>query len=319
MGTGRGEDGAGAQDDDGLLDLDSDVVLELDSEVVVEELEEEEVEGWGPERGQAYLRADQDAAFLQRDELRFARLQLEYLKPEIGMQEQQIASTIVVFGGTRIWEAEASAARCAGAQARYEQEPDSKTRAGQVGVAQRQHALSRYYDMARRLGQLVAESPVSRLWPREFVLMTGGGPGIMEAGNRGAYEAGMPSIGLNITLPLEQLPNPYISPELCFQFRYFALRKLHFLKRAKALVAFPGGFGTLDELFDALCLIQTRKMPAIPIVLVGGEFWRQAVNFQYLAEQGLIEPNDLRLFSVVESAEEVWHRVCEWYGLERVS
>lgn len=300
---GQGDDGASSQEDSGLLELDAGFVTMLP-------------DGPGPERGQAYVRADQDAAFLQRDELRFARLQLEYLKPEIGMQEQQVASTMVLFGGTRIWAADASAARCEHAQAQCEREPDSSERAAKLAVAQRQRALSRYYDEAMKLGELVAQSVVSRRRPREFVLMTGGGPGIMEAGNRGAHEAGLPSVGLNITLPLEQLPNPYITPELCFQFRYFALRKLHFLKRAKALVAFPGGFGTLDELFDALCLIQTRKMPPIPIILVGCEFWQQTVNFNYLAEQGLIDSSDLRLFSVVESAEEVWQRVCEWYGLD---
>jgi uncharacterized protein (TIGR00730 family) len=165
--------------------------------------------------------------------------------------------------------------------------------------------------VAREFARMVSQTCVS--CPREFVIMTGGGPGIMEAGNRGAHETNAPSVGLNITLPMEQFPNPYITPSLCFRFRYFGLRKLHFMKRAKALVAFPGGFGTLDELFDALCLVQTRKISPMPIVLVGREFWSRAFNPRFLADEGVIADEDLQLFSYAETADEVWTTIRTFY------
>jgi uncharacterized protein (TIGR00730 family) len=179
-------------------------------------------------------------------------------------------------------------------------------------VAERVLAKSRYYDVAREFGRLV--SGVCQLDGRcDFVIVTGGGPGIMEAGNRGAFDVGAKSIGLNITLPHEQFPNPYISPELCFQFRYFGLRKMHFMKRAKALVAFPGGYGTFDELFEALTLIQTEKIRPRPVVLVGKEFWQSAFDAEFLAAEGVIDPEDVELFSYAETAEEIWNAILAWY------
>ena len=237
----------------------------------------------------AFIRADDDAAFLRRDDLRHARLQLEYLKPELALQEREIRSTIVLFGGTRIVEPVVARQQVQELKAARQKQPGDTEIARKLGVAERILAKSRYYDVARDFARLVSESCKGDR-PGEFVIVTGGGPGIMEAGNRGAYDAGRMSIGLAISLPHEQVPNSYITPELCFQFRYFALRKLHFVKRAKALVAFPGGYGTFDELFNALCLVQTRTTDPLPIVLVGEEFWRKAFSADFLAEEGVIDP-----------------------------
>jgi predicted Rossmann-fold nucleotide-binding protein len=198
----------------------------------------------------AFVRADDDSAFLRRDDLRSCRLQLEYLKTELALQEQGIQSTIVLFGGTRISEPSAAARALTEAECYLAECPDDPARKRKLAVAKSLAAKSKYYDVAREFAALVSRACAEER-PGEYVIVTGGGPGIMEAGNRGAFDARRATIGLNITLPMEQFPNPYISPELCFQFRYFALRKLHFIKRAKALVAFPGGYGTLDELFDA--------------------------------------------------------------------
>ncbi len=261
----------------------------------------------------AYLRADEDAAFLQRHALRDTRLALEYLKTELALEEHDVQSTIVLFGGTRIVEPAAAERALHERELEYESTPHDSQVLRQLSIARRVLAKSKYYDVARALARLVSETCCGH--PREFVITTGGGPGIMEAGNRGAFDAGAPSIGLNITLPMEQYPNPYITPELCFRFRYFALRKLHFIKRAKALVAFPGGYGTMDELLDALCLVQTRKIPPMPIVLVGEEFWKGAFNPQYLADEGVIADEDLNLFTYAESAEQVWDEIRTFYGL----
>ncbi|OJZ17091.1 MAG: Rossman fold protein, TIGR00730 family [Thiobacillus sp. 65-29] len=231
----------------------------------------------------AYRMAHEDPDFLAMDDLRPVRLQLELLKPEHALREEGIDSTVVVFGSARIAAPDAHHA------------PPDDARA-------REHA--RYYDEARRFAHLVS-SRFQQEGRRDFVVVTGGGPGIMEAANRGAFEAGARSIGLNITLPHEQAPNPYISPELAFRFRYFALRKMHFLLRARALVAFPGGFGTFDELFEVLTLVQTGKMARIPIVLVGTAFWRRVVDFDYLLEEGFISPADLELFVRVDTAEQI--------------
>ena len=263
--------------------------------------------------GPAYVRADHDAEFLQRDELRDTRLALEYLKPELGLIEHDISSTIVLFGGTRIVEPRAAERNVQELEAALAAEPFDTLLARRLQVARRVLAKSKYYDVARDFARLV--STHCPTCPREFVIMTGGGPGIMEAGNRGAYEAGAPSVGLNIVLPMEQFPNPYITPELCFRFRYFGLRKLHFMKRAKALVAFPGGIGTMDELFDALCLVQTRKISPMPIVLVSREFWTGAFSPQYLADEGTIADEDTQLFSYAESAEEIWAQIRAFYGI----
>jgi len=265
-------------------------------------------------RSPAYVRADQDLHFLERDELRHARLQLEYLKPELALREHGVESVIVVFGGTRIVAAERARERIASLRAELDADPGSERLLRDLAIAERVLAKSRYYDIAREFGRLVSER-CKEMAPCELYIMTGGGPGIMEAGNRGAYDAGRESIGLNIELPLEQVPNPYITPDLCFQFRYFALRKLHFMKRAKALVAFPGGYGTFDELFDALCLVQTKKMPPIPIVLVGEGFWKRAFDVEFLAAEGVIAPDDVHLFSYAETALEIWDRIAGWHRI----
>jgi uncharacterized protein (TIGR00730 family) len=257
----------------------------------------------------SYVRADEDAALLGRDELRHVRLELEYLKAELGLRAHDIRSTVVLFGGTRIVEPRAARHKVEALEVRLQEAPDDALLQREKRIADRLLAKSRYYDVARTFARIASEANP----PSEFVVLTGGGPGIMEAGNRGAFEAGRPSVGLNIGLAREQTPNPYITPELCFQFRYFALRKLHFLMRAKALVAFPGGYGTFDELFDALCLVQTRKMEPIPIVLVGEEFWTNAFDAQYLADEGVIAPEDTELFHFAETAEQIWTYIAEWY------
>ncbi len=259
-----------------------------------------------------YIRADRDVDFLQRDELRPVRLQLEYLKPDLILDEMGVEGTVVIFGGTRILEPQAAKHKLQRAQDAAAASPDDRALRHRVAVAKRVVAKSPYYDVARELARKVGDSGNG---PKDYRLLvvTGGGPGIMEAGNRGAVDVGAPSMGLNITLPHEQFPNPYISPELCFQFRYFALRKMHFLGRAKALVAFPGGFGTLDELFETLCLIQTRKVEPLPIVLVGEEFWRGVFDVDYLVAEGTIDPEDAELFWFAETADQIWDGIQEWY------
>jgi uncharacterized protein (TIGR00730 family) len=258
----------------------------------------------GPES--AYRLAFTDTEFLLRDELRPVRMQLELLKPELIQQEQGITSTIVIFGSARILPVDAAEARLAEAQ----RQGDTKA----IARARAVLAMSPYYEQARRFAARVTEA--SRTLETPVVVVTGGGPGIMEAGNRGAYESGGKSIGLNIVLPHEQAPNPYITPELCFQFHYFALRKMHFLMRSIALVCFPGGFGTLDELFEVMTLKQTGKVRQRPILLFGRKFWEKLINFDHLVETGMISPDDIRLFSYVETAEEAWKILAEHYGFD---
>jgi len=266
---------------------------------------------------QAYRRADEDAELLQRDSMRHVRLQLEYLKPELAFEQHQVRSTIVLFGGARICEPSAAQRSVDALRTALSVAPDDAVLRERLAVAERLLERSRYYDIAREFGRIVSEvDRVHGVEGHELVVTTGGGPGVMEAGNRGAFEVGAPTVGLNITLPSEQFPNPYITPGLCLQFRYFALRKLHFLKRARALVAFPGGYGTFDEVFDALCLVQTRKIDPIPIVLVGREFWSRAVNFPFLAEEGLIAPEDLELVRYAETAQEIWDTIRDWYEID---
>jgi uncharacterized protein (TIGR00730 family) len=227
-----------------------------------------------PRRSQT--RADLDLELLARPELRPVRLQLEYLKPDLAFRDHGIRNTIVVFGSTRLAEE------------------------------------SPWYAVGRELGRLVGrygQGPGDN----RLAVVTGGGPGGMEAANRGAHEVGAASIGLNITLPNEQQPNPYLTPELSFEFRYFALRKLHFMLRARALVALPGGYGTFDELFETLCLIQTGKRAPLPVVLVGEDFWRRAVDFEFLREQGMIDDDELELFCFAETAETIWDAITGWY------
>lgn len=253
----------------------------------------------------SYRRADQDLEFLDRDELRAVRLQLELLKPELIQREEGIRSTIVVFGSARLVEPAEAREQLAQAEAALAQKPNDSDRQRAVAIARRHVALAPYYDEAREFGRLV--SSTCQVDGRcEYVVVTGGGPGIMAAANRGAVDVGAKSIGFNITLPHEQRPNPYITPSLCFQFRYFALRKMHFLLRAQALVAFPGGFGTLDELFETLTLLQTGKVTGVTVVLVGRAFWDRLINWSMLVEAGLINPEDLRLFHYAETAQEAW-------------
>jgi uncharacterized protein (TIGR00730 family) len=253
----------------------------------------------------SYIPADRDTEFMQREELRPLRLGLELLKPELIQKEQGIQSTIVVFGSARLQEPDAAEAALLTAERAAAQQPDDQALQRHVAVARRQRDLSKYYDVAREFARLVSSS--CQIDGRcDYVIVTGGGPGIMEAANRGAADVQAKSIGLNITLPHEQRPNPYITPELCFQFRYFALRKMHFLIRAKALVAFPGGFGTLDELFETLTLIQTGKVTGVSVVLVGRAFWEHLINWDFLIDQGLISPQDLGLFHYAETAQEAW-------------
>ncbi len=253
----------------------------------------------------SYRLAFQDPDFLLRDALRPVRLQLELLKPELILQEQHIESTVVVFGSSRIVAPETAEARLVFAQAEYRKNKNDPLLAKELEAAR--HALenSRYYNEARKLGGLIS----SNTGKDKLVVITGGGPGIMEAANRGAHEAGMPSIGLNIVLPHEQTPNAYITPDLNFQFHYFAIRKMHLLMRAKSLVAFPGGFGTLDELFGALTLIQTGKVQPMPVLLFGKSFWERIINFNALVEEGTISAKDLELFKYVETAEEAWEMI----------
>ena len=260
----------------------------------------------------AYLPATEDVAFLEASDARGVRLQLDYLKPELAMRAQGIENTIVIFGGTRIAERQVSQARVDRLRKRLETQPGDADLQRKLAVAERILAKSHYYDVAREFSRLVAESG-SGPGDLRLVIMTGGGPGIMEAANRGASEAGAKTIGLNITLPREQYPNPYLSPELCFQFNYFALRKLHFMLRARALLAFPGGYGTLDELFETLTLIQTRKIEPLPVVLVGESFWRKTVNIDFMVDEGVIDEEDRHLFWYADTAEDIWAGLQLWY------
>jgi uncharacterized protein (TIGR00730 family) len=261
----------------------------------------------------SYGRADQDMDFMATDGMRGVRLQIDYLKSELLLQEHHIYSTIVVFGSTRICEPHAAQRKVDRLTGELSADPGNETLARKLAVAKRILEKSRYYDIAREFGRIVGLSNnVSS--EKHRVIMTGGGPGIMEAANRGAFDAGAQSVGLNIVLPHEQYPNPYITPGLCFSFHYFAMRKLQFLKRAKALVAFPGGYGTLDELFEVLTLIQTRKIEPMPVVLAGESFWRRAVDFDFLVEEGVICQEDRELFFFAETAQEIWDGIEAWHS-----
>ena len=256
--------------------------------------------------GSAFKLAFTDTDFLLREELRTVRMQLEMLKPEMVQREQGIESTIVIFGSARIPSPEAAAERLSMARV------SGDTQA--VARARTALAMSPYYDAARRFAAVVTQR--SRALATPIYVVTGGGPGIMEAGNRGAHEVGGKSIGLNIVLPHEQEPNAYITPELCFQFHYFALRKMHFVMRSIALVCFPGGFGTLDELFETMTLIQTGKSRRRPILLFGRSFWEKLIDFQHLVDTGMISPDDLDLFHFVETAEQAWDHLAAYYGFD---
>lgn len=252
----------------------------------------------------SYEVAYKDADFMESEDLRPVRLELELLKPEHYFRKSHIESTIVVYGSARVLSAKQAQDELRLATDHAARNPDDPQAKAALAKASRQVHYSHYYEEARRFARIVSRRFQVNS-PCQFVVVTGGGPGIMEAGNRGAFDADALSIGLNITLPHEQEPNPYISPGLCFHFNYFALRKMHFMMRARALVAFPGGFGTLDELFEALTLVQTEKMAPMPIILVGKAFWARLVNFDFLVEEGMISAQDRDLISVVEKAEEV--------------
>ena len=258
-----------------------------------------------------YIPADQDSAFLRKDEVRGIRLEVDYLKPELLMREYGIEHTIVVYGSTRIVEAPEAKRKVESLEKALKTSKDP-TLEKDLRIAKRILDKSIYYDMARTFGTLVGRSGKGPDDAR-ITLMTGGGPGIMEAANRGAFDVGAKSIGLNITLPHEQYPNPYITPELCFQFHYFAIRKLHFLRRAKALVIFPGGFGTFDESFGAVTLIETKKIDPLPIIFVGEAYWRKMINVEMFVEEGVIDPEDLNMFKFAENAEEAWELILQWH------
>ncbi len=257
----------------------------------------------------------EDDDLLKRDELRPVRLQLELLKPDLILEEHQVRSTIVVFGSARVPDPETVERDCEAARQRLDAAPNDAETAKDLKRAERKRDHCRYYAEARKFAEIVSKEAQSNTH-LDYVIATGGGPGIMEAANRGAADAGAMSVGFNIALPHEQFPNPHISPELCFQFHYFALRKMHFLMRAKALVIFPGGFGTLDELFETLTLIQTGKIDPMPVLLFGETYWRRIVNFEAMAEEGMIAEEDLSIFKFVESAAEAWEHIGTFYGEE---
>ena len=254
----------------------------------------------------SYRLAFTDEHFLLREDLRPVRMQLELLKPELVLREEGVDATIVIFGSARLVPMALAEERLAHAEAGGD--------AQVIAAARMALRMSHYYEAARDFAGLVTQA--SKHLDDKIVVCTGGGPGIMEAGNRGASEAGGPSIGLNIVLPMEQEPNAYITPRLCFQFHYFALRKMHFLMRSAALVCFPGGFGTLDEMFEVLTLTQTGKVRRRPIVLVGREFWTKLINFDWLVETGMILASDLELFHIVETADEAWDVLVRSFGFD---
>ncbi len=253
----------------------------------------------------SYRVASEDIEFLASDPVRGLRLQMDYLKPEFLLKANN-----VVFGSSRVREPAEARRRVEALRAAVPDGADDE-HARRLAVAERVLDNSRYYDIARAFGRIVAEDN-AKSGDGQTLIMTGGGPGVMEGANRGAFDAKAKTIGLNISLPREQFPNPYVTPELCFNFHYFALRKLHFLQRAMALVAFPGGYGTLDELFEVLTLSQTRKIRPMPIVLVGERHWRKLVNFDFLVEEGMIDREDRELFWYAETAEEIWSGIRKW-------
>ncbi|WP_295317688.1 LOG family protein [Roseobacter sp.] len=260
----------------------------------------------------SYLPAIEDVSFLSSGDARTVRLQLDYLKPERLMRRHGIKHAIVVFGSTRIVEPKVAKKRVSELEAAVGNCPGDAELEQELAIARRIEANSRFYDIAREFAQLVARAG-SGVEDSRLVVMTGGGPGMMEAANRGASDVGADTVGLNISLPHEQFPNPYLTPDLCFQFHYFAMRKMHFMLRARALVAFPGGFGTFDELFETLTLVQTRKIKPLPVVLVGEEFWRRAFDVDFLVEEGVIDAEDRDLFWYAETAEEIWDSLQLWY------
>lgn len=259
-------------------------------------------------RHPAYRLAFRDTDFLLRDELRPVRFQLELLKPSMLLEEARVGSTLVMYGSARIPPPEAADEALKGAK-----ELPVEDRM----VVERLAEKAKYYAEAYKLARLVSERSIVENGKRQFVICSGGGPSIMEAANRGASDAGAESIGMNIVLPHEQAPNPYVTPYLSFQFHYFALRKMHFLLRARAVAVFPGGFGTFDEMFELLTLIQTGKMKPIPVLLFGKEFWTRVIDFGALAREGVISVNDLELITWCETAEDAWDHIRTFYGIDQ--
>jgi hypothetical protein len=263
----------------------------------------------------SYRLAEYDFDFLKRDDIRHVRMTLELLKTETLLRDNNVKATVVVFGSARIVPQEIAEQHLHSAKQAAAKQPRDPLAKRAVERAERLLAKCRFYDEARQFGRLV--STVCQIEGRnDFVIATGGGPGIMEAANRGAFDVDAKSVGFNIDLPHEQEPNPYITPDLCFRFHYFAIRKFHFILRAKALVVFPGGFGTLDELFDTLCLRQTRRMQAIPIILYGRDYWESILDFSKMADEGVIDDEDLKLISFAESPEEAWKIIADFHGVK---
>jgi uncharacterized protein (TIGR00730 family) len=255
----------------------------------------------------AYRLAFSDTEFLLRRETRGIRIQLEMLKPDLDQAQQGVNDTVVVFGSARFMAPENAQALLLTAQAEGD--------ANKIAEAQRQVRNAKHYDNARLFARLVASHSLKSTPENRLFICTGGGPGIMEAANRGAFEVGAPTPGLNITLPHEQHANPYVTPSLSFKFHYFAIRKMHFMMRAKALVAFPGGFGTLDELFEVITLVQTQKAKPVPIILFGADYWKRLINLDVLVEDGTISPQDLDLIQYTDSPEEAWQMIRSFYDL----
>lgn len=258
-----------------------------------------------PVKANANRLAFDDPEFMMRKETRGIRFQLELLKPDLVQTEAGIENTVVVFGSARFKSLEQ-------AQEQWDllfQQAESSTDRKALEAAKRDLQNAHYYEAARKFAHLVSEGCACHAQDQRVVICTGGGPGIMEAANRGAMEAGAPSVALNISLPHEQKPNPYTTPELSFQFHYFALRKMHFAMRAKALIAFPGGFGTLDELFEILTLVQTQKVQRTPVLLYGSDYWKRLIDFEWMVASGTIAAEDLACFKYVDSPEEAWQEI----------
>jgi uncharacterized protein (TIGR00730 family) len=261
----------------------------------------------------SYSLAQDDPALLRKVEMRGVRMLLELGKPELAFQADRIESTVIVFGGTQIVERAAAERRLFEARRAAQASPGDKALQREVERSTRLLDFTRYYDAAREFARIVSIDNQCDD-QRDYVVVTGGGPGIMEAANRGAFDVGCKSIGLNIKLPAEQQPNPFITPELCFQFKYFALRKFHFILRAAAVVLFPGGFGTLDEMFETLTLRQTHRMQPVPIILFGRDYWAKVIDFQHLADTGVIADEHLDLFTYAETPEEAWQQILDFHA-----
>jgi len=261
----------------------------------------------------SYSLAQDDRDLLTREEMRGVRMLLELGKPEIAFQADNIKSTVIVFGGTQIVDHSAAERRLSEARRAAQAAPADRTLARELERAEHLLSMCRFYDDARTFARIVSIDNQCED-ERDYVIITGGGPGIMEAANRGAFDVGCKSIGLNIKLPAEQQPNPFITPELCFQFKYFALRKFHFILRAAAVVLFPGGFGTLDEMFETLTLRQTHRMQPVPIILYGRDYWSKVIDFRFMADSGVIADHHLDLFKYAETPEDAWQQILDFHA-----